>query len=131
MKKALLNVFMLAAVCAVFGCVSVFAQSDDEAGGYVTASVKDPGVKAAANFAIAVKAKQMKETLKLQTIKKAETQVVAGVNYRLCLVIYVPSKQAQTDGVTLYINTVIYQNIQGQYQITSWNDDDENCGVEV
>ena len=122
--------FMIAAICAVFGCVSAFAQSDDEAGGYVKASVNDAKVKAAANYAITVKAKEMKETLRLQSIKRAETQVVAGMNYRVCMVIYVPSKQAQTDGVTLYIDATIYQNLQGQYKITAWDDSEDNCGVE-
>lgn len=123
--------FGMAIFCAVFGCVSAFAQSDDEAGGYVKASVNDAKVKAAANYAITVKAKEMKETLRLQSIKRAETQVVAGMNYRVCMVIYVPSKQAQTDGVTLYIDATIYQNLQGQYKITSWDDSEDNCGVEV
>lgn len=30
MKKTLLKMFMLTAIFAVFGCVSAFAQSDDE-----------------------------------------------------------------------------------------------------
>lgn len=130
MRKTLLNIFMTAVFCAVFGCVAAFAQSDDEAGGYVKASVNDAKVKAAANYAVTTKAKEMKEKLTLQSIKKAETQVVAGVNYHLCMVIYVPSKQPQTDGVTLYIDSVIYQNLQGQYKITSWEDSEDSCGVE-
>lgn len=130
MKKTLLKMFMLTAIFAVFGCLSAFAQSDDEAGGYVKTPVNDARVKAAANYAITVKAKEMKETLRFQSIKRAETQVVAGMNYQVCMVIYVPSKQAQTDGVTLYIDATIYQNLQGQYKLSAWDDSDDNCGVE-
>lgn len=132
MKKTLSNMFMIAACCAVFGCVAVFAQNrPPTSGGYSEASVDDARVKAAADFAVKAKAKETKEDMSLESIEKAETQVVAGTNYRLCMVIYVASKEEQTDGVTLYISAVIYQNLQGAYRITQWKDDEDNCGVEV
>ena len=121
-----MRIFMLTAIFAVFGCLTTFAQSDDEAGGYVKASVNDAKVKAAANYAVSVKAKERNEKLTLQAIKKAETQVVAGINYHLCMAISVP----QNNGEILYIDAVIYQNLQGQYKLTSWEEDENNCGAE-
>ena len=119
--------FMTTALCAVFGCVATFAQ---QTGGFREASVDDARVKAAAEFAVKTKAKEMKEEMSLESIEKAEMQVVAGTNYRLCMVVYVASKEAETDGVTLYIKAIVYQNLQRAYKISKWEEDEENCGVE-
>jgi hypothetical protein len=43
------------------------------------------GVKAAADFAIGEQSKQTGRTLKLLGVTSAERQIVAGLNYRLCL----------------------------------------------
>jgi len=51
---------------------------------------------------------------------------VAGTNYRLCLQIYTPSEEDETDGVMQYVKTVIYRNLKGEYAITNW--EEEDCG---
>lgn len=123
MKNNLRIIFTLTAFCVVFGCaVSVFGQI--KAGGYKTASISDAGVKAAADFAIATKAAEFDQDLTLDSILKAETQVVAGTNYRLCLQITAPSDTEGDDDITINIKTVIYRNLKGKYKMTSWEDED-------
>jgi hypothetical protein len=123
MKNNLRTIFILTVFCAVFGCAgNVSAQI--KTGGYKSASVSDAGVKAAAQFAVETKASEMEQELSLEGIISAETQTVAGTNYRLCLQIYAPAAKDGEDGVTTYIKTVIYKNLQGEYKITSWEDED-------
>ncbi len=123
MKNNLRTIFRLTAFCLVFGCgVSAFGQI--KTGGYKSASISDAGVRAAADFAVAQKASEMEQELTLEGIIKAETQIVAGMNYRLCLHLYIPSKDEETDGVTLYVKAVIYKNLKGEHSITSWEEED-------
>nr|AJD79055.1 CPI-4 [Morus alba var. atropurpurea] len=49
--------------------------------------LSDPHVKEIANFAVSEYNKQSKASLKLKSIVKGETQVVAGTNYRLVLAV--------------------------------------------
>lgn len=115
-------VFFITLTCAV----SAFGQT--KTGGYRPVSVSDAGVKAAAEFAVETKAAELEQEISLENILKAEAQVVAGTNYRLCLQIYTPSEEDETDGVTQYIKTIIYRNLKGEYKITSW--EEEDCGEE-
>jgi hypothetical protein len=123
MKNNLRILFTIAVFCCALGCaVSVFGQI--KPGGYRTVSVSNAGVKAAAKYAVKTKAAELERGLSLKGIVKAEAQVVAGTNYRLCLQVYTPSEEDETDGVTQYIKTVIYRNLKGEYKITSWEAED-------
>ena len=125
MKNNLRTLFTIAVFCLALGAaVSAFGQI--KTGGYRAVSVSDQGVTDAADFALEIKASEMDEELSLESIVKAETQVVAGTNYRLCLEIYVPAKEEETDGVTLYIQTVIFRSLKNEYSIKSWEESD--CG---
>lgn len=126
MKNIRGKIFIITVFCiALGGAVSVFGQI--KTGGYRSVSVSDQGVKDAADFALEMKASEMAEELSLENILKAETQTVAGTNYRLCLQIYVPAKEDDADGATLYIKTVIFRSLKNEYSIKSW--DEENCGA--
>ncbi|HVE59978.1 MAG TPA: cystatin domain-containing protein [Pyrinomonadaceae bacterium] len=123
MKKNLQAIFIMTVFCIAFGsAVSVFGQI--KTGGYRSVSISSEDVKDAADFALEIKAEEMKEELSLEGIIKAETQVVAGTNYRLCLQLYIPAKEEETDGVTLYIKTVIFKSLKNEYSITSWEEED-------
>jgi hypothetical protein len=125
MKNNLRTIFTITVFCIAFGgAVSVFGQI--KTGGYRSVSVTDQGVKDAADFALEIKADEMDAEISLENIIKAETQTVAGTNYRLCLQLYIPAKEDETDGVTLYIKTVIFRSLKNEYSIKSW--DEENCG---
>ena len=126
MNKSLRNFCALAAFLIVFGCAAnAFGQI--RTGGYKSVSVSDAGVKAAADFAIELKSADYDAEIRLENILKAETQTVAGTNYRLCLEIYVPSETEGEDGVGLTVQTIVYRNLQGEMKITSWNDESD-CG---
>jgi hypothetical protein len=126
MNKHLRNFCVLGVFLIIFGCAaSAFGQI--RTGGYKSASVADAGVKAAADFAIELKSADYDAEIRIENILKAETQTVAGTNYRLCLEIYVPSETDGEDGVALIVQTVVYRNLQGEMKITSWNDESD-CG---
>lgn len=93
-------------------------------GGWSKAPVKDPGVIAAASFAIeAAKAKAGDDaSLTLVEILAAEQQVVAGMNYRLTL------KVKQGDDVKTAEATVwarVWLEKGDRYQLTAWRFLDE------
>jgi hypothetical protein len=124
-KNNLPKILVIAAFCMLFGgAAAVYGQS--KIGGYRIVSVNDEGVKDAADFALEIKADEMDEEISLEGIIKAEKQTVAGTNYRLCLKLYIPDKKEETDGVTLYIKTVIFKSREGEYSIKNW--EEANCG---
>ncbi len=110
----------------VSGCAAeTFGQI--KTGGYKSVAVSDAGVKEAADFAVELKAADYDAEITLTNIIKAERQTVAGTNYRLCLEIYVPPETDGEDGVSLFVQTIVYKNLQGEMKITSWNDESD-CG---
>jgi hypothetical protein len=123
MKNNLRIFFALTVFCMALACAaSAFGQN--KTGGYRSVSVSNQGVKDAADFALEIKASEMDAEFSLEGIIKAETQTVAGTNYRLCLQIYVPSQEDETDGATLYIKTVIFKSLKNEYSIKSWVEED-------
>lgn len=114
------TLMLCAAMLFIFGgAIQANAQDDDEAGGYVAARVTDASVKAAAAFAVKEKARRSGDTIVLMSIKSAKQQVVAGMNFDLC--IEVKSKGKNDDEVEeLYVKTVVYRNLQNVFSLTSW-----------
>lgn len=82
-------------------------------GGYIEASTTDPEVVSAANFAVGRQRRKRGARASLVSIERAETQVVAGVNYRLCL-------RVRSGGRTQEVVTVVYRNLRQRYSLTSW-----------
>lgn len=125
MKNNLQKKFSLAAFCIIFGCAaSCFAQI--KTGGYKSISVNDSEVKAAADFAVQAKSEEQETDFSLESIEAAETQVVAGTNYRLCMQIYVPGEEEETDGVTMFVKAVVFRNLKKEFSLKSW-DEVEEC----
>lgn len=104
------------------GSTNAMVSDDDIAGGYVTRKVDDKEVLTAVKKGIALKAKEMKKKYKLETLFKAESQVVAGTNYRVCMSIALPRKG---DIVEIFkANAVIFKSLQGTYKVLSWEEVD-------
>jgi hypothetical protein len=82
-------------------------------GAYARVDAADDRAKAAADFAVADEARRLNQTIRLQDILRAERQIVAGTNYRLCL------KVATSEG-SQSVEAVVYQDLKGQYSLTSW-----------
>ena len=111
------TVVIIAALSIVSGNQSsVFAQQGPIVGGYADASNSDPEVVAAARFAINTERQKLHTRITLLSIKHAEVQVVAGLNYRLCL-------RVKIKGKTRNVNVVVYKNLKQKYSLTSWSAD--------
>lgn len=118
MEKSLRFVRVLFALCVVFGCLSaVSAQEEQIAGGYGDISKTDAGVVAAAKFAVKKRGKVVKSTYTLVSIEKAEAQVVAGLNYRLCL--KVKNRKGEKA-----VTVVVYKNLKNKLTLTSWTEEE-------
>jgi hypothetical protein len=85
-------------------------------GGYQKASVDDADIKAAADFAISVAPKKVK----LDKIVSARQQIVAGVNYSLCLSVKA-DKIGLLTGVK-FVAAKVFRDLNQTYQLTSWQD---------
>jgi Aspartic acid proteinase inhibitor len=123
MKIKLSICVLFAALLMVFGSASVcFGQEDDEAGGYVGASVSDSNVVAAARFAVKEQANKQGAAINLLSIKNAQIQVVAGINYDLCM--QVNYKSGDEDAVEQFVKVVVYRNLKNEYSLSSWDEQD-------
>jgi Aspartic acid proteinase inhibitor len=87
------------------------------AGGYGTADVKDLQVMAAAKFAVNSQNTKLNRTgsraYALLEISKAETQVVAGLNFHLCIKTKLGTSIRSSDAV-------VYQDLQQKLSLSSW-----------
>lgn len=122
MRKSLRMMIALIALSVVFGCVIVsLAQNRPIVGGYKVAPTDDPEVVAAAEFAASAQGeKEEGTTIKLLSVEKAERQVVAGINYRLCLRVGIGDDPEDVD-----VKVVVFRSLQKQYSLKSW--DVETC----
>jgi hypothetical protein len=114
MKKLFWSIILFAVVLIACGnALQIRAQQIPIAGGYNAASKTSKEVKAAAAFAI----KELQKKgggggkIKLLSVKQAETQVVAGINYKLCL-------SVKMNGKTQTIGAIVYKNLQNQRQLS-------------
>jgi len=114
MKRYLQKSAMFVAFYVFAGSAVVcFGQGDKIVGGYGAVAKNDQSDAAvAANFAVQTRAKK-DASLKLISIERAERQVVAGANYRLCLAVNSNNKRQEA-------TAVVYQNLQNKFSLTSW-----------
>ena len=108
---------LLAAALLIFGAsASVFAaaQGGPVAGGYMERPTNDRGVRAAAAFAVRERVRQTRRRVTLLSITSAETQVVAGVNYRLVM-------DVREGGEVRSVTTVVFQNLRRRLSLVSWD----------
>ena len=123
MKSNLRGLIILTALSVVFG--SVVVGMAQRAGGYKEVPKDSPEVQAAAEFAVKAQGEKQEMTYKLVSVEHAEQQVVAGINYRLCLKVG-HRKEGEDEDTTEFVRTVVYKNLQREYSLTSWAQED--CG---
>jgi hypothetical protein len=87
------------------------------AGAYSETSNDNPDAVAAARFGIQKEKQKLHTRISLVSIKRAEVQVVAGLNYRLCLTVKIKGKRWD-------VTAVVYKNLKQKYSLTSWTADD-------
>jgi len=123
MRINLRGAIILVALSVISGSVTVgLAQ---RTGGYKEVANDDAEVVAAADFAVKEQGKKQELTYKLVSVEHAEQQVVAGINYRLCLKVGYHKEDDDVD-TTEFVRVVVYRNLQKAYSLTSWAQ--ENCG---
>ena len=120
MKKRLPVIIIFIALYLTLGVISELAAQQKkqetpppQVGGYQAAPKADPAVVAAAKAAVSERQQKEGGDLTLVSIKRAETQLVAGINYRLCLKVKAKDK-SQT------VTVVINKTLDDKYSITSW-----------
>ncbi len=92
---------------------AAMAQDTPIAGGYSERATNDRGVAAAAAFAARERGRRTGRRVTLVAIKRAETQVVAGLNYRLLLSVR-EGRDARN------VTAVVYQNLRQRLSLESW-----------
>ena len=121
MKRNVSGVAIAIVLAVLLGSV-VSAQ---KTGGYREIDKADEGAVGAAEFAVKDQSEKKEMTYKLVSVEKAETQVVAGINYRLCLKVGYHKQDDDTD-TTEFVRVVVYRNLHREYSLTSWTE--EECG---
>ena len=124
MNKKLYALSILFTLVIWFSCLAATGQ---RLGGYREIDKADEGAAAAAEFAVKAESEKKEMTYKLVSIEHAESQTVAGLNYRLCLKVGYHKQDDDVD-TTEVVRVVVYRNLQNQYSLTSWTE--ENCGDE-
>ena len=82
-------------------------------GGYRPISTGDPMVILAARYALMSQNAQMSGKYTLKSINKAQSQVVAGVNYHVCI-------SLRREDTVRTAEAVAYQNLQRKWAVTRW-----------
>jgi copper homeostasis protein (lipoprotein) len=82
-------------------------------GGYTPIATDAPDVKAAADFAMRAQSERSGHAERLLAIEWAEQQVVAGTNYRLCLVLATGSTPIRSEAV-------VSRDLEQRFALTSW-----------
>ena len=115
MKKTLLVALVTAALCAIFITAAAAAgrQEIPMAGGYSEAAADDPEVVKAARFAVGEQSRRGGGPVTLVAVRRAERQVVAGLNYRLRLAV-------RAGGSERDATAVVYQNVKNAYSLSDW-----------
>lgn len=115
----------LHAFAFIFVSVLLFAAaaSAQKVGGYKEIAKTDPGARAAAAFAVKAQAEKKNATISLVAVEHAESQLVAGTNYRLCLKVTTSGVGNEAD-VTITVKVVVYRDLKGVYKLTSWVEED-------
>src|SRR5436190_18069122 len=96
---------LIAVVLALLGAAAVLAQ---RTGGYREIDKADENAAAAAEFAVKDQSEKKELTYKLVSVEKAETQTVAGINYRLCLKISY-QKQGEDSETNEFVQVVVFR----------------------
>lgn len=125
-RRTILPAIVAGALIALSSAGNCRAQDDDEAGGYVPVRANDANVAAAGNFAVRERARTSGTAVRLVEIKSARQQVVAGMNYELCIEVGVRPRGESEE--VYFVTAVVYQNIRKAYSLTSWTESD--CGAD-
>lgn len=116
--------FPLALSVAILFAASI-AVSAQRVGGYSTTDTENAAVQEAATFAVEAQAERSNKEMSLDEVLKAEVQVVAGRNYKICMRINSQGGEGQDD-VSIIVQAVVYVDLKGNKKLSSWTISDCN-----
>jgi len=121
MKNTLRKFLLIAVGGIIFGCAAnAFAQTAEPiVGGYNKIETSDKEVVAATDFAVKKQSKTQKTAIKLVAVNNAAKQVVAGMNYQVCLSVETIDRKTKTNAPQT-VQAVVYRDLKGKYKLTSW-----------
>ena len=121
MKKGLRTVTILVALGVAFGSVIAgLAQNRPIVGGYKSVSTDDPEVVEAAEFAVSERSENNGVSLKLVSVERAERQVVAGTNFKLCLRVELADEDEDANE-TQDVKVLVFRSLQNEHSLKSWD----------
>ncbi|PYS49508.1 MAG: hypothetical protein DMF68_09775 [Acidobacteria bacterium] len=114
MKKSLL-ITSLVTLSIVFSCaIAALSQGRPPiAGGYKEVPTDSEEVQEAAQFAVGAEAKKQDTEVKLLSVEHAESQVVAGMNFRMCLRVEIEDKANNVDVTQEMVRVRTDRNLLG------------------
>lgn len=112
--KTIVHTLLVLLLISAGGIVAVRAQADQVVGGYSSVSARSGDAKRAADLAVRTRSSKTGKKITLVKIVKAEQQVVAGMNYRVCLLVREGRHKPYT------ATAVVYQNLKNRRSLTRW-----------
>lgn len=85
-------------------------------GGYRRIDSADADARSSADYAVSEQGTRTGTEIVLRRIVRADRQVVAGMNYRLCLDVTVANRPAQ-------VEVIVYRDLQQRLSLTRWSAD--------
>jgi hypothetical protein len=80
-------------------------------------------VAAAAEFAVKEQGRKQENKINLLSVERAERQVVAGTNYRMCLKVEIEDEEQNVDA-TQEVKVVVFRSLKNEYSLKSWDEAD-------
>jgi hypothetical protein len=102
-----------------------FAQVKPRVGGYKEISKTSAEVRAAAEYALEAQGEKDDAFYRLKAVEKAESQTVAGTNYRLCLQVIIEDEETGEE-IQEFYRAIVFRNLKKEFTLKSWTESD--CG---
>lgn len=131
MKKTISFVAAIAVLLVMTGSLAAAnpKPAPQIAGGYAEVEVTNEEARANAEWAVREQMNKSGGSIELLTLRKAELQVVAGLNYRFCMQVTVEGKNG-ADATTYFVTAVVYVDLKQKKQLTRWEKSDCNAASE-
>ena len=122
-NRRIVSALFFAALTLTCAVVASAQKKPPLVGGYKAVAVDNPEVVAAAEFAVGEQGREQEMTVSLVSVERAEIQVVAGKNFRLCLKVTL-SAEGEDEESEQIVKVVVYKNLQQEYSLTSWAEEE-------
>jgi hypothetical protein len=124
MKKSLQLGLIAIALGIAFGSLNTInAQQRPIVGGYKKIATDVPEVVSAAEFAVKEQTRKGGSSVKLISVEAAESQLVQGMNYRMCLQVEIED-EVNNVVVKQGVKVVVYRDLKKKYSLTKWEEAD-------